>query len=256
MSINISTGNIIPVKSSFISGSDFISSLISSNIRGELREQLVEKELISGNIPNFLRNFKPITVTNNKNTLTYLVMSDYLSIGDDENYIRMPMAAKTAKIIAEKYDCSLPTKKMVIDIYNSAAIKLAAKPWGPPYSNMDDNKRYLVQNNKINEQLDGLDATNLIAGHAKDIILDKRLITSNNKVGIFGWFKSDGTFIQDTNVSSHSIDYTDYSQLTRLVVNDVILDGKLMRLSDIFLNKEYCSLITDQGVYDPRNIYK
>ncbi len=72
--------------------------------------------LWSGNIPDFLRNFKAINIKN----LTYLSMSDYLSIGNNNDYVRIPMSPLMAQKIADKYDCTMPTKFMVETIHNQA----------------------------------------------------------------------------------------------------------------------------------------
>ncbi len=243
------SGELIPNRSSFLLGSQFIASQM--NVKGQAREAAVLHELLAGNIPDFLRNFKPLTITEGSNSITYLVMSDYLSIGNEGDYIRMPMQAKTAQIVADKYDCSLPTRKMVNDIFSHAEIKVPAKPWGPPYSDMDNSARYPVQNEKINKQLIGLDKTALLAGHFKDIVLTNKLAPNNpnKKVAIYGWMMAGASKpIQDLNTSSHNVDYTDYSQCIRLISNDVIVNGNLMRLQDVFQNSKYCSLVSDEGI--------
>lgn len=241
-------GELIPNRSSFVSGSQFISSL--GKIKGSQRDTAILHEFLSGNIPDFLKNFKPLTITFGSNSITYLVMSDYLSIGNEADYLRMPMSAEVGQTIADKYDCSLPTRKMVNDIYSNADIKLPAKPWGEPYTGMDNNDRYPIQNEKINKQLAGLDPTKLIAGHAKDIILSQKLYPNNPKkrVCIYGWMMSNGQVIQGLNASSHELSYQDYSQLIRLISNDVIVNGNLMRLQDVFASPSLCSLVSDEGV--------
>lgn len=239
------------------SGSDFISH--NTYLTGNTRDINILNEFLHGNIPDFLRNFKSITVADETNSLTYLVMSDILSIGSDDDYIRMPMTPIVAKAIADKYDCTLPTKKMCQQIWQNAEIKLNPHPKGAPY----DQSMMMTQtidwhNTIINQQLQSQDKTKLITGHKKDIIIDKQLLFNKNKVGIFGWFYANGSAIQgpQPNCSDHSSDYLDYSHGVRLIAQDVIVNGSPARLFDVLNNPKYCSLISEQGSFDASKIYK
>ncbi|MGK3946175.1 hypothetical protein ABK046_48475, partial [Streptomyces caeruleatus] len=85
------SGNLIPERNNnAVTGSQFIQNNI--NIKGNIREQNILNEFLSGNIPDFLRNFKAIDVISGNNILTFLTMSDYLSIGSNQDYVRMPMS--------------------------------------------------------------------------------------------------------------------------------------------------------------------
>jgi len=62
------------------------------------------------------------------------VSPDYLAIGSDSDFVRVPMALPTARAIAWESGCSLPTKKLVDLIWAQATVKLspidlAALPW-------------------------------------------------------------------------------------------------------------------------------
>jgi hypothetical protein len=240
---------------SMITGSQFISS--NMKFAGKLREENVLKEIASGNIPDFLKCLKPVTIKSGDNTLIYYVTPDYLSIGSDEDYCRMPMAAPTGKKIADMFECTLPTKKMVDDIYKQADIKLEARPHGPPYdSSMESTERFDWSNKAIEKQLVGMDKSQLIAGHKKDIVIDKNLLNRKNNVGIYGWFLN-GAPIQGpiANVSSHELNYCDYSQLIRLISVNVIYNGKTINFYDALKDPDISSLLSDQGPYDASRIY-
>lgn len=201
--------------------------------------------LWSGNIPDFLRNFKAINIKN----LTYLSMSDYLSIGNNNDYVRIPMSPLMAQKIADKYDCTMPTKFMVETIHNQAN-KLTPKPWGPPYDHtMDDTSRYLIHNNTINKQLVNIDYTSLLSGHKKDVVLTNKLSPNNlnKKVAIFGWINK-GSPIQGLNTNSHDYNYQDYSHGIRLIINDVIIDNTIKRITDIFKDPLNHKLLSDEGI--------
>lgn len=243
---NFSGNSLIPNRDpGSVSGSEFINNNINNS--GSKRESNILDEFMHGNIPNFLRNFKSITVSFDTDSITYLVMSDYLSIGNDSDYIRMPMNPKTAQLIADKYDCSLPTKKMVNDIWKNS-VKLTPLPWGAPYDQtMYSTNRIALHNSKIQKQLNNY--KDLLSGHKKDVILTNQLAPNNpnKKVAIYGWIQSNGKPIQGLNAFSHDDLYEDYSHGIRLISKDVLVNGNYMRLDDVFTNNKLASLVSDEG---------
>ena len=211
--LNQSSGHpLIPGRDpSAMTGSQFITA--NMNIKGPEREKNILIEFQHGNIPDFLRHFVPIDIVVNHNTLSYLVMSDYLCIGSDEDYCRMPMGPLTAQAIANQYDCSLPTKLLVDNIWKNSTNKLAPKPWGPPYDNsMSNTYRYGVHNQTIQNQLINKDKTKLISGHKKDVVITNRLASNNpgHRVAIYGWIQANGVAIQGLNPKDHDDHYADY----------------------------------------------
>lgn len=241
-------GNLIPLKKSeHVSGSEFIKN----NANVAAREQNILKEFLDGNIPDFLRKFQPITVSSNGDSVTYLVTSDYLSIGHDDDYVRMPMNPLTAQKIADQYDCSLPTKKMVDDIWKNSVNKLDPLPWGPPYdSSMMSTERIRVHNERIQKQISNKDYRELTSGHKKDVVLTNRLYPNNpsKRVAIYGWIQSNGQPIQGLNPASHEDTYSDYSHGIRLIANDIIFNGNVMRLQDAFQDIKLSALISNEGI--------
>lgn len=247
---NLSDGNqLIPSRDpGSVTGSSFIKTNL--NIKGSVREQNILEEFLHGNIPDFLRKFTAINVSNGTNNLSYLVTPDVLSIGSNSDYVRMPMSPLTAQAIADKYDCSLPTRLIVNTIWRAAYNKLEPKPWGPPYDDsMSDTYRYGVHNNTIQNQLSGKDSTLLISGHKKDVVLTNTLYPNNPKqrVAIYGWMQLNGQPIQGLNPSSHEVQYADYSHGIRLIANDVMIDGRAARLQDILSDPKLCILLSDEG---------
>ncbi len=234
---------------SAISGSTFCLKHVNSS--RTVRQAAILDEICSGNIPDFLRNWKEIKVTDKKNCISYLVSSDYLSIGNDKDYVRMPMNPYTAQKIADRFDCILPTRKMVMDIWNQSDNKLTPLPWGPPYdSSMMSMERIILHNNKIQQQLIGKDYRLLTSGHKKDIIISNELYPDNykKKVCIFGWIQLNGKPIQNINSFSHEDSYEDYSHGVRLICKDVIVNEKFCRIEDVLLDKELSILLSDEGV--------
>jgi predicted RNA-binding protein len=246
-----SSGNsLIPARDpGSVTGSAWIQT--NMDLMGAVRENNILQEFLHGNIPDFLRKFTSIAVSDGTNTLTYLVMPDVLCIGSNEDYVRMPMNPHTAQAIADKYDCTLPTKKMADQIWKNAVNKLEPKPWGPPYDlDMEKTHRIGTHNSTIQAQLSGLDPTALTSGHKKDVVLTNHLSPNNpaKRVAIYGWFQLNGQPIQGLNPVSHEDTYADYSHGIRLIVNDVIVNGTPMRMKDIFADSQLSKLVSDEGV--------
>ena len=232
-----------------ITGSVFIKE--NMNIAGAARESNIFHEFISGNVPDFLRDFTSIQIADGTNILTYLVMTDYLSIGTDSDYVRMPMSPLTAQKIADQYDCTLPTRKMVNDIWKFSPNKLSPLPWGPPYdASMMHTSRIGIHNSRVQSQLTGKDFTLLTSGHKKDVVLTNRLSPKNpnKRVAIYGWIQLNGQPIQGLNPVSHEDFYADYSHGIRLIANDVIVNGSPMRMKDVFADAKLSALVSDEGI--------
>ena len=98
------------------------------------RDSLAVKEILSGNIPSFYKKFVRINVsiidsaTGKEIHASYFVAPDYLSIGTDDDWARIPLTPMAAQIIADSFHCFLPTRKMVDDIYKQAVVKLEPVP--------------------------------------------------------------------------------------------------------------------------------
>lgn len=235
-------------KPSAVTGSAFVQANI--NLIGAPREANILKEFIEGNIPDFLRNFAEVTISDGTNTITYKVMTDYLCIGTNFDYVRVPMNPHTAQAIADKYDCTLVTRKMVNDIWKHSINKLAPKPWGPPYNaDMEKTHRIGTHSQTIQKQLAGRDPFALTSGHKKDVVLTNKLYPNNpnKRVAIYGWIQLNGQPIQGLNPSSHDDHYADYSHGIRLVDNFAVVNGQQMRMRDVFKHPTYSKLVSDEG---------
>ena len=231
-----------------VTGSMFIQN--NMKLSGTTRENNILHEFLGGNIPDFLRDFTAVEVLGAAGQITYLVMPDYLSIGSNDDYVRMPMNPLTAQAIADKFDCTLPTRKMVNDIWKISVNKVSPLPWGPPYDySMMSTERIGIHNERIQKQLEGKDHTKLLSGHKKDVVLTNKLYPGNpsKRVAIYGWIQSNGQPIQGLNPVSHEDTYADYSHGIRLIANDVIVNGNPMRIKDVFADTKLSALISDEG---------
>jgi hypothetical protein len=88
----------------------------------------------------------------------------------------------------------------------------------------------------------------LTAGHKKDVVITNQLLGEIGKtnVAIYGWHRSNRDPIQYLYVR-HLNSWVDYSHGIRLVSNRVILNGKPLRLPEIFMDPIYSKLISEEG---------
>src|SRR5207248_192768 len=100
-------------------GSQFLQ--IIAPLSAAEREAAVLRELQGGNLPAFLRKMVAISVEiqtkiGRKYTAIYFVMPDYLAIGADDDFFRIPMTPRTAREVARAFDCTLITRKISDDV--------------------------------------------------------------------------------------------------------------------------------------------
>lgn len=205
----------------------------------EQREEEIFKAFQQGNIPGFLRN----TVTLNgeftdnmgiNHRVVYETMPDYLAVGSDEDFCRVPMTPFTAQKIADLYGASLITAKISDDIFEKAAKKPEPFFYKPVGNANETIAKFMEHNRKIEEQLKNLHVKKgeLVSGIKKDVILSERISVQPDKVVIYGWHKPDHHPIQPV-YSGHIWWYVDYSHGIRLISNQVKIDGKTALLSNI-----------------------
>src|SRR6185436_11661991 len=97
------------------SGSQFVN--IIRRMPLSERENWIYSQVLTGNIPNFLRTLVPISVngiiSGNNHNCTYYVTPDYLAIGNDTDYFLTPMTPLLAQRLCDALGCTVPTRKMV-----------------------------------------------------------------------------------------------------------------------------------------------
>lgn len=243
------TGLIPPRDGQAISGSVFIEKALKVN--PETREILIADEILQGNFPDFMRQLARIDVETTSPDgkvikAFYYVMPDYLMIGSDEDFVRMPMQPKTAQKIADTFGFFLSTRKICNDVYKAAVVKLEPRPL-----TVDRDSLYtFVEHDKIiEEQRQG--AKGLIAGIKKDVIITSAISNDPrpNRLALYGWHKLDGIPIQ--NIYTGHIDwYVDYSHGFRLVARTIFVDGKPMDYIDVLKDPVLSRLICDEEQCD------
>lgn len=100
-------------KSDAVSGSVFKN--IINNLPPNERDNIIYKEIISGNVPSFLRDLVAIsfskTIQDSTFNVVYWVIPEYLSVGSNNNYFLLPLKPTLAQKIANTIDYLLPTNK-------------------------------------------------------------------------------------------------------------------------------------------------
>lgn len=173
---------------------------------------------------------------------TFLVSSDYLSIGDSSDFIRMPLTPLAAQRVVDELGYVLPTPKMVSDTWKAASTKTTPVPMVP---NRGANLGQYADHSRAIDQRLGAAPLGLVSGQKKDIVVGR--LVKPGKVVIFGWYHPDGTNIQPrTNV--HGDFYVDYSHGVRLVSPWMIVDNKEKKVSEVLSDPELWPLLSDEGL--------
>lgn len=245
----------IPVPDVQKSASQFIDEV--RGIDRLKRDEIAGQYLLDGHVPDHMRNYVDIIqVFQSEDGVTHsLVLSvtpDFLCIGTNEDYIRIPLTPLTAQKICNEWGCMLPTTKLSDIIWGAAVNKMQPLPWGPPYdASMMSLERVITHNKRINDLAIklGQDMTQLSAGHKKDVVMTKKLAAQPNQVAIFGWHQLNGKNIQPLYLG-HESTYFDYSHGERMVCMEALLDDQPVNLRDILSDQNLCSSITNEGPND------
>ncbi|MBW6506558.1 MAG: hypothetical protein K0B00_07410 [Rhodobacteraceae bacterium] len=249
----------IPRRSgSAASGSQFGAAL--GNASGTERDQMVVREVLSGNVPQFLRALTPVTLTGTGTSgktvaITVCVTPDYVAVGDNDDFLRVPMGLPEAAQIADRLGFMLPTTRIVDAIYSQAGVRLAPRPMqaGPQMSSTS----YLRQHNATIEgqtNAAGLRNGTLVAGIKKDLVLTNALRRARGQVAIYGWHQPNGRPIQPL-TTVHGQHYSDYSHGVRLVSQTAYLNGRAVPLADLLEDRDYAQIISSEGpIAAPRTL--
>ena len=186
--------------------------------------------------------------------MTYYVTPDYLAVGSNEDYFLAPMTPLLAQRLADALHCTLPTRKMVNDIYTAAPLKLAPAPIAPstemitvPVFALHDSMVWAQRS----PQLGPFPMGTLVGGTKKDVVISNK-IRNELKTGvpkpvvIYGWHQLNGVPIQPL-YNGHAETYADYSHGIRLVQEAVQLNGVPTTVSAILKDADLSVILSDEG---------
>lgn len=232
-----------------ITGSAFYTQVIP--ISREERETLAVHELLSGNLPAFLRKLTPIKTewrdtTGQLHAAVYYVTPDYLAIGNSNDFARLPLTPMAAQRIADSLQCFLPTRKMVDDIYRHCAVQLEPVPL---LAYRDSALSFWHHHLIIEGQRQGRKGP--IGGIKKDVVISGKVPRDPkpHRVAIYGWHLLNGKAIQPL-YTGHVDWYVDYSHGIRLVYRKIRVDGRWMDYRDVLANPLLQGLLCDEAFCD------
>lgn len=194
------------------------------------------------------------------------VASDYFSVGEADDFLRLPLTPTTAQRVANLKGMLLPTPKLVYTIWQQSNVKLtpvSIAALKPAESNKGANMaQYLRHNAAIQAQLAG--QAGLISGHKKDVVVGN--IAKPGKVLIFGWYRPSPDVFDDRTAMEnpkrqptqpysnvHGDFYVDYSHGIRFVSPLMTVEGKEMETEKVYTDSKFSGFISHEGpVRQPR----
>jgi len=221
-------------------------------LSGTQRDTFVAKQLLDGNTPAFLWNLTPVAFTgvDSKGTpvqITICVTPDYLAVGDNNDFVRMPMGLPAAAEVANGLGFILPTTKMVDGIYQQAGLQLAPSPMTP--GSQMSSTDYLWKHNstvQTQRQASRQQSGVLVAGQKKDLVLSNVLRSAPGRVAIYGWHRTNGKPIQPLS-TVHGESYADYSHGVRLVSKTAFVNGSPRAIASILEDPKLASILSKEG---------
>jgi len=216
------------------------------------REQVLQTQLLDGNMPSFLRRLRPVRLgaaLPDGRTLhvTICVLPDYLAIGTDIDFLFVPMRLATALTVATRYGFTLPTAKMVDAIYEQSVAHLAPQPL-PAGDQMRSTDYYLRHTQMVRAQEADLSVQpgQLTAGDKKDLVITNRLWRNLARVAIYGWHRLDHNPIQPLS-TVHGAHYADYSHGVRLVSTVIYVDGEPKSIFEALADTQLARALSGEG---------
>lgn len=225
------------------------------------REEEIFRAVSSGNIPAFLRKLVTLDAVftdaeGKEHHVQYQVMPDYLAVGSDDDFCRIPMNPHTAQRLATQFGGSLLTAKLSDHVYERAEVKLTPFNYIPVGNANELVSKFRDHNEQIERQFAEAGGVRgqLTAGIKKDVILSAVISERRDRVVIYGWHKPDGKPIQPV-YSGHIDWYVDYSHGIRLANDRVLVDGKPASLKEILKHPVLFRLFSNEERKMEQSVY-
>lgn len=217
---------------------------------GSARDAALVAALTGGNLPDHLRRLVPVRLAGRDGDgravrIDLCVMPDYLAVGSDRDFVRVPLGLPAAQRVAARFDMLLPTARIVDAIHAQARVRLPPAPMAP--GPQMASTAWLVDHNATVERqrrATGAALGALVSGHKKDVVLSARLARAAGRVAIYGWHRADGRPIQPLS-TVHGQHYADYSHGVRLVARTAWLNGRAVDLAELMADPRLAGLLAD-----------
>ncbi len=239
----------LPARSrSALTGSAFASRV--TGLSDQERYAAAVDQVLTGNVPAFLRPLTPVHLDapdghDGPSVATIFVAADYLSVGSQRDFLRVPLDLPGAARVALALHMALPSPRIVDAIYSAAPNVVEPVPM-PPTARMR-SMPYIRQHQVLVEQSRATQPIlPLMAGHKKDVVLSNRLHDQPDRVAIYGWHRMNGRPIQPLSLV-HGKGYADYSHGVRLVSRLVLVDGVPVDYFDALADPRIAPLLTWEG---------
>lgn len=244
-----------------LAGSDFMRRADTTSFW--VLEDIIVETVTAGQVPDALRHFRKIAFTTpvvdsveilrKKHKVEMWVLPDYVAIGTNDDFVRMPMGPLAAQRIADALDCTLPTPFLVDRIAEASEGHVDIFPFRPLGNRNSQPIVFQDSNNAINAQFKayGYEFGQFISGLKKDIVLTYKIMTLTEyerNVAIYGWHHPDGRAQQPLFVR-HGNFYVDYSHGVRLIYNKVKIDGVEYNIREVLQSPEFYRLLSDEPMH-------
>jgi hypothetical protein len=215
------------------------------------REAAAVAEFTSGNVPGFLRQLKPVPLeftsdSGTKHSGVCFVTPDYLAIGSEDDFFRLPLTPQCAVAIADAAGCTLLTARVSDAVWRAADLRLEPKPLT---EDRESVAAFWQHQQVIEGQFVGKVRGLLTAGIKKDVVWTNRLREKPHKVALYGWHHPDGRPIQPLYVG-HQDRYVDYSHGLRLLHAEMLVEGRPAQVADVLRDPNLCGLLSEEGPID------
>lgn len=251
-----------------ITGWDFI--LKADKLQMWDLQDTIVAAVLEGNVPNAIKSFRKLVfktpvvdsveILRKPHKVELWILTEYISIGTDSNFVRMPMGPLAAQTIADSLDCILPTTFIVDRIAEASQGHLEIFPFRPLGERNCQPIVFQDSNNAINAfyKERGYKFGDLISGLKKDVVLTYKIHTQpgyENRVAIYGWHVPNGSYIQPLYVK-HVNYYVDYSHGIRMIYRKVKIDGKEYDAKQILESPQMYRLLSDEPMFIKRASYE
>lgn len=213
-------------------------------------EDKTVEALLEGNVPDSLRFFKKIRYERLGHIVEFWTLPDYLAIGTNDDFVRIPMGIISSRKVAAALGCTLPTTFLVDRINDVAQGALDIFPFRPKGSRNQLPIVFQDHNNALKAlyKAKGYHFGQFISGLKKDLVQtwyqDRNPAYARN-IAIYGWHHPNG-HPQQPLFLRHGNFYSDYSHGTRLIWGEIYIDGEPYNLEKVMHDPHLFHLVSDE----------